>query len=109
MRENIIFQIMPLRTALMADAVGFWRDSGLENPAVKHPAKVAIRVQLNIVNSRGLAFNQGASGRQCTSRFNPNAYCDYKASQYLHTPGASSSRAICQMPIIHPAPPRIEH
>ena len=30
--------------ALVADAVGFWKDYGLENPAVKHLAKVAIRV-----------------------------------------------------------------
>ena len=30
--------------ALVADAVGFWKDYGLENPAVKHLARVAIRV-----------------------------------------------------------------
>ena len=30
--------------ALVADAVGFWTDYGKENPAVKHIARIAIRV-----------------------------------------------------------------
>ena len=29
---------------LVADAVGFWRDYGLQNPALRHLARVAIRV-----------------------------------------------------------------
>lgn len=30
--------------ALVADAVGFWKDYGLQDPAMKHIALVAIRV-----------------------------------------------------------------
>ena len=30
--------------ALTADAVGFWEDYGLQNPALRHLARVAIRV-----------------------------------------------------------------
>ena len=47
--------------ALVADGVGFWRDYGTDNPALRHIAKVAIRVLGIPPTAAGMLYTVNAS------------------------------------------------